>query len=345
MFGGTRSYIIFSYLKYILTNLIIFVGIIWFSQILRILELQNSISTQLIEIIKTTILVLPSFINPLLPFLLIISCFFINYKLNISNEIIILKQYQSSKNNFIISFILTIIILFLYFINNEYLSVNLYHKYKVKELEIRNNIKLGVPSSNEFIIEDEVSIFFERQKKNKFFNVEAIIFNNGQFIKSNTAEIEIENKSYNLIFNYGERVILNENEKSKTNFDKFVYSIKNNEIEILMMDKEHFNTLELLKNREKEFYFHGHNRIYQYILTFVIIILSFKIFFFYLSKKNIFIYYFYLFMSLLILQVINSYLIFLLNNKLNFFLYYYYSINLLILAIFSYVILKFNEIN
>ena len=91
--------------------------------------------------------------------------FFINYKLNISNEIIILKQYQSSKNNFITSFILTIIILLFYFINNEYLSVNLYHKYKVKELEIRNNIKLGVPSSNEFIIEDEVSIF-ENKKIN-----------------------------------------------------------------------------------------------------------------------------------------------------------------------------------
>ena len=309
------------------------------------LELQHSISTQLFEIVNTTILVLPSFINPLLPFLLIISCFFINYKFNISNEIIILKQYQSSKNNFIISFILTVIILLFYFINNEYLSVNLYHKYKIKELEIRNNLKLGVPTSNEFIIEDEVSIFFDKQKKNKFFNVEAIIFNNGQFIKSNTAEIEIKKKSYNLIFNDGERVILNENEKSKTNFDKFVYSIENNEIEILMMDKEHFNTLELLKNEEKEFYFHGHNRIYQYILTFMIIILSLKIFFFYFSKKNNFIYYFYLFMSLLILQVINSYLIFLLNNKINFLLYYYYSINLLMLAIFSYFVLKLNEIN
>ena len=309
------------------------------------LELQHSISTQLFEIVNTTILVLPSFINPLLPFLLIISCFFINYKFNISNEIIILKQYQSSKNNFIISFILTVIILLFYFINNEYLSVNLYHKYKIKELEIRNNLKLGVPTSNEFIIEDEVSIFFDKQKKNKFFNVEAIIFNNGQFIKSNTAEIEIKKKSYNLIFNDGERVILNENEKSKTNFDKFVYSIENNEIEILMMDKEHFNTLELLKNEEKEFYFHGHNRIYQYILTFIIIILSLRIFFFYFSKKNIFIYYFFLFMSLLILQLINSYLIFLLNNKINFLIYYYYSINLLMLAIFSYFVLKLNEIS
>ena len=31
-----------------------------------------------------------------------------------------------------------------------------------------------------------------------------------------------------------------------------------------MLDKEHFNTLELLKNEDKEFYYHGHNRIYQY---------------------------------------------------------------------------------
>ena len=52
-----------------------------------------------------------------------------------------------------------------------------------------------------------------------------------------------------------------------------------------MMDKEHFNTLELLKNDDKEFYYHGHNRIYQYILTFVIIIISFKIFLIMLQKK------------------------------------------------------------
>ena len=37
--------------------------------------------------------------------------------------------------------------------------VNLYHKYKVQELEIRNNLKLGVPSQNEFHIKGEVSIF------------------------------------------------------------------------------------------------------------------------------------------------------------------------------------------
>ncbi|MDC3150220.1 LptF/LptG family permease, partial [Alphaproteobacteria bacterium] len=143
MFGGSRSYIIFNYLKYISINIIIFIGLIWLSQILRILELQKSITTQIYDVVSTTLLVLPSFINPLIPFLLIIAGFFLNYKFNSSNEIIILKQYFSLRNNFLLTIILTLGIVVFYFINNEYLSVNLYQKYKVKELEIRNNLKLG----------------------------------------------------------------------------------------------------------------------------------------------------------------------------------------------------------
>ena len=38
-----------------------------------------------------------------------------------------------------------------YFINNEIFSINMYHKYKVKELEIRNNLKLGIASVKDFI--------------------------------------------------------------------------------------------------------------------------------------------------------------------------------------------------
>ena len=194
MLGGTRSYIIFNYFKYISINVIIFIGLIWFSQILRILELQHSITTQIFEVINTTILVLPSFISPLMPFLLIMASFFLNYKFNTSNEILILKQYVSSKNNFLLSILLSSVIMLIYLLNNEYFSVNLYHKYKLKELEIRNNLKLGVPSVNEFHIEEEVSIFFENQRNNKFFNVDAIIYENGQFIKAISAEIEINKK-------------------------------------------------------------------------------------------------------------------------------------------------------
>ena len=146
-----------------------------------------------------------------------------------------------------------------------------------------------------------MSIFFEKQKNNKFFDVNAIIYKDGQFINSKKANIEIQKKNYNIIFYDGERVILNELEKSKTTFDKFTYSIKNDEIEVLMYDKEHFNTLELLKASDKEFFFQGHNRIYQYFLIFVIIIISFKVFFIYAPKKNIFKYYAFIFFGILIL--------------------------------------------
>ena len=112
-----------------------------------------------------------------------------------------------------------------------------------------------------------------------------------------------------------------------------------------MMDREHYNTLELLKNDDKEFYYHGHNRIYQYILTFGLIICSFKIFFNYTLKKSAFKYHFLIFFILLIIQVINSYLLFLLNNNTNFNLYFYYFINLLILLLFTYLIFSLNENN
>ena len=344
MIGGTRSYIVFNYLKYILINIIIFVGLIWISQILRILEIQQSITSQLFEIVQTTMLVLPSFISPLMPFLLIIGSFFLNYKFNSSNEIIILRQYFSIKKNYLIFVLLLTGISIFYFFNNEIFSVNLYQKYKIQELEIRNNLKLGLPSLKEFHIEDEVSIFFEKQNKNKFYDVKAIIYKDGQFINSKEAKIEIEKKNYNLIFHKGERVILNETEKSKTLFDKFTYSIENNELEELLFDKEHFNTLELLNHDDKEFYFQGHNRIFQYFLTLSIIIISFKVFFLFSSKKNIFKYYFIIFISILIIQVANSFMIFLLNNH-NFNLFYYYVINTIILSIFSYIILNFNENN
>ena len=297
----------------------------------------------MMDVVTTTLLVLPSFISPLMPFLLVIAGFFLNYKLNTSNEIIILKQYFSLKNNFLLSIILSLGIITLYLINNEFFSVNLYQKYKVKELEIRNNLKLGIPSVSEFHIENEVSIFFEKQSNNKFYDVEAIIFEDGQFINSNNVEIEIDKKNYNLIFYDGERIILNESEKSKTIFDKFVYSIENNEIEMLMMDKEHFNTLQLLEKEDIDFYHHAHNRIYQYFLVLVIALASFKIILLYYSKKNIFKYYAFLFLIVLFIQVINSYLIFLLNNNSNFSLFYYYILNFTILSFFCYFMFKVND--
>ena len=95
----------------------------------------------------------------------------------------------------------------------------------------------------------------------------------------------------------------------------------------------------------KLFLINGHNRVYQYILTFGLIIISYKIVFMYFSKKNVFRYYFIIFFIILIIQVINSYLIFLLNNNSNFNLYYYYFINFFILILFGYLIFNTNDNN
>ena len=93
------------------------------SQVLRILELQYSISNQIFDVINTTCLVLPSFISPLMPFLLILASFVTNYKFNVNNEIVIFKQYLDLKEIFILVFALMVFLFFFYFLNNEYFSV------------------------------------------------------------------------------------------------------------------------------------------------------------------------------------------------------------------------------
>ena len=328
-----KYYIISEFFKYILINIFIFLGLIWLSQVLRILELQYSISNQIFDVVKTTCLVLPSFINPLMPFLILLGSFFANYKFNSNNEMVILKQYLNVKQilNLLITLMFSIFILYL--LNNEYFSTKMYNKYKVEELNIRNNLKLGTPSQNEFHIDNELSIFFESQENDIFYDIEAVIYQEGQFIKSRSAIIEISKKNFNLIFNTGERLLLNSIEKSKTNFDKFTYSIENKDIEELLMDKEHYNTLELINHENKEFINHGHNRIYQYILTIIIIYLSFKIIFLYEPKKNLIKKFGIIFIFLLIVQILNSYSLYIMNNN-NILLIYYYFFNLIILSFF-----------
>ena len=328
-----KYYIISAFFKYILINIFIFIGLIWLSQVLRILELQYSISNQIFDVVKTTSLVLPSFINPLMPFLILLGSFFANYKFNSNNEIVILKQYLNIRQISNLLVTLMFVIFVFYFVNNEYFSTKMYHKYKVEELDIRNNLKLGTPSQNEFHIDNELSIFFESQENDIFYNVEAVIYKEGQFIKSRSAIIETSKKNFNLVFNLGERLLLNSSEKSKTNFDKFTYSIENNDIEELLMDKEHYNTIELINQENREFTNHGHNRIYQYILTIITIYLSFKIIFLYEPKKNLIKKFGVILIILLIVQILNSYSIYIMNNS-DIIIIYYYLFNFIVLSFY-----------
>ena len=331
MIGKARSYIIYNYFKYILIILFIFIGLIWLSQIIRIIEFQYSITNQILEIAGTTLLALPSFINPLVPFLILIGSFILNSKIRNSNEIIILRQYMSIKSLRFLFKLLIFFIFSLFFVNNEIISNKFYEKYKIKELEIRNNLKLGSPVQNEFHIDDIVSIFFEKKEENKFYNIEAIIYDQNQFVVSRSVVIELSKSNFNLVFNDGERLILNNIEKSKTVFDKFTYTLESKKYEELFMDKDHYNTLDLISHSEKDFKYHGHNKIFQYFFLIIVTLISFKIIFFHVNKKSNLLLFTFLFILILSVQILNSYLIYLLNNSETFSLIYFYSINFIFL--------------
>ena len=317
--------------------LFIFIGLIWLSQIIRILELQYSFSNQIFKVAISTLYALPSFSSPLVPFLILIGSFSVNTKITNDNEIIIFKQYLSKNRLNTLFYFLTFIIFILFTLNNEIISNIFYEKYKIKELEIRNNLKLGTPSHKEFHIDEMVSIFFEEENNQIFYDVDAIIYNQNQFIIANSVEIELSKNNFNLVFNKGERLILNSNENSKTVFDKFTYVLENKSYEKLLKDKDHYNTYELIFHTEKEYRNHGHNKIFQYFFLVFIILISLKIIFFYINKKNNIFKFSYIFLIVFLVQIFNSYLIYLLNNNNEFILIYYYSI-ILITLVSSYFI-------
>ena len=338
MIGSARFYIIYNYFKYILIILLIFVGLIWISQIIRIIELQYSISNQIFEVAGVTLLALPSFINPLVPFLILIGSFMLNSKIKNSNEIIILKQYLSNKGLRVLFQLIIFITFILFTINNEIISKKFYEKYKIKELEIRNNLKLGSPVQSEFHIDNILSIFFEKKENDIFYNIEAIIYDQNQFIASDSVIIELSKSNFNLVFSNGERLILNNEEKSKTIFDKFTYILESKKYEELLLDKDHYNTFELISHKEKDFRNHGHNKIFQYFFLIIVGLISLKIIFYYVNKTNNLMRFSFIFFLILSVQILNAYLIYLLDNFNSFSLIYFYSINLIFLiSIYFYV--------
>lgn len=225
---------------------------------------------------------------------------------------------------------------FINLFNNEYLAIKTYEQYKLKELEIRNNLKLGFPNQKEFNIDGELSIFFNNKKGDIFYNVEAVTYKDNQFIKSERATIEISKKNFNLIFYQGQRISIDTQEMIKTNFEKFVYSISDKNLEKLSYDKQHFNTIELINHKNTEFIIHGHNRLFQYLLTIYVIIISLKVFFIYKGKKSLFRLFSYIFLLILFIQIINSYLIYSFNNQsIN--ILSYYILNLLNLILVNFL--------
>ena len=128
--------------------------------------------------------------------------------------------------------------------------------------------------------------------------------------------------------------------KSKTVFDKFTYILESKKYEELLLDKDHYNTFELISHPKKDFRNHGHNNVFQYFFLIVVGLISLKIIFFYINKINNLFRFSIVFFLILFVQILNSYLIYLLDNFESFTLIYFYSINFIFLISIYFLINK-----
>ena len=270
-------YLIYNYIKYLTIFLFSFLITIWASQTIRLLEIGISYK-DLFEIVYLTILLIPSYIINIFHLILIFSVFFLNYKFNSTNELIIFRQYVEEKlikRSFII---INIIIFLILFVNSEYLSQNFYKEYKQKEVELRGEFKIQVQNSKqEFKLDDHFVIFFERFENDIFYNPKAIIFSDDLLVESESAKITYNDNRINLEFFNGSRVSSSIKEKSITSFLKFNFFIENNSEEIVYPDKESFSVYELLYQDDKKLNVAGHSKIINYILIIIILMNIHKI--------------------------------------------------------------------
>lgn len=306
---------------------------VWVSQIIRILGLGLS-TDNINEIISLTLLALPSYVINVLHLIILFSSFFLNYKLNNSSEIKIINQYvtQSKINYSIKLFNLFLIIIIL--LNSELFSQLTYGEYKIKEVELRNNLNIQTNGTNKQVsLNNEFLMTYEINDENIFFNTTTIIYPEDLLIISEKSEISFEDNKINLEFINGSRISTSDSEKSNTKFEKFNFYINKQFKNEILPDKESFSIFELLENKDSKLNSFGHSKVINYGLLFVILFNIHKILFTLNSKnsrnfKNLKIIFFYLTFTTIALML-NK---FLLLEKINLIIYYFFGI----LMIFSF---------
>jgi predicted metallopeptidase len=306
---------------------------VWVSQIIRILGLGLS-TDNINEIISLTLLALPSYVINVLHLIILFSSFFLNYKLNNSSEIKIINQYVTqSKINYSIK-LLNLFLIIIILINSELFSQLTYGEYKIKEVELRNNLNIQTNGTNKQVsLNNEFLMAYEKNDENIFFNTTTIIYREDLLIISEKSEISFEDNKINLEFINGSRISTSYSEKSNTKFEKFNFYINKKFKNEILPDKESFSIFELLENKDSKLNSFGHSKVINYGLLFIILFNIHKVLFTLNSKnshnfKNLKIIFFYLAFTTIAL-VLNK---FLLLEKINLIIYYFFGI----LMIFSF---------
>jgi lipopolysaccharide export LptBFGC system permease protein LptF len=280
-----KLYLTISYVKYILLILVVFLLIVWLAQIVRYLDLSQSFSMQFSKVVFITSYLLPNAISTILPIIIFIASCFFNYQLNHTNEIDIFCLYLSKNSLKIIILLTYCLLLVFYVINTEIISVKAYNKYKIEEIELRNQFKI-VNIGNEIYIKDKLNIIYEKkiQDNSILKNVITYLIDENVVIRSREVEFLQSEKEILFTFIDGKRIASSRSEKSYTEFDKLEYKIVNNNENQISFDKENYNFFELIKNNNVFFKKSAHRKIIDLLM--LIFILYFSSIIIFINKKN-----------------------------------------------------------
>ena len=276
-----KLYLTISYVKYIVLMLIAFLLIIWLAQIIRYMELGQSLAIQLSHVTMITSYLLPNAISTILPIIIFIASCFLNKHINQTNELSIISMYLSTKNMNKIILLIYGFILVIHIFNTEVISVNAYNKYKFKEIEFRNQFKIK-NNKNEIYIKDKINLFYEKKNQENSILEKVTTYLIEENIVIVSEQVKFNQSEEEILFTFikGQRISSSNTEKSFTNFDKLEYKIYNNSNDKISFDKDNYNFIQLLKNDNPLYKKAAHRKLID--LLFLILILT-------ISRKLIFI--------------------------------------------------------
>jgi lipopolysaccharide export LptBFGC system permease protein LptF len=331
-----KLYLTISYVKYIVLILLSFLLIIWLAQIIRYLDLSESFDMQFSQVAIVTIYLLPNAISTILPIIIFIATCFFNYQLNQTNEISIFSLYLSKISLRKIILFTYSILLTIYAFNTEIISVDAYNKYKLKEIELRNKLKIK-DFKNEIYIKNKLNLFYESRSSDNSILVNAVTYLISENVVIKSKEVSYSQSNNELLFTFlkGSRIASSENEKSFTNFDKLEYRIVNNFTNKISLDKENYNFYSLIKNKNKLYQKSAHKRIIDLIMLIFIFYISSRVILINDKSKILITNYS---INLLIILVIFTFIAFMTNifisETINIYFYYFGIISIILLTIY-----------
>ncbi|MDP2194270.1 MAG: LptF/LptG family permease [Alphaproteobacteria bacterium] len=234
MFFNTIHRYIFKMLcTHLLSISVLVIGMVWFSQSLRFLELivNNNIGLQ--SFIYLILFLLPDLISMLLPLCLLVAGLQVYQKLIADNEIIVLRgagynNYQIGKPFFALGILLTAFS----FASNVFLIPESFKKFRAFEYQIKNELSASIIQPGTFNAVRNITVYVQKrnlhgQLKGIFIHHPAQDGKNAFIVTAQEGQIVKKNNTVNLLLYKGNRQEWDQatQKLSFFYFDNFVYDL------------------------------------------------------------------------------------------------------------------------